>query len=65
MVPSSLGFEPVIIENVLEGDELMTDVQSIETQINKLGPDAVLALMTVTSCFAPRGADRYIQLLLF
>lgn len=54
----NVGFEPVIIENVLEGDELRTDISRIELVINELGPDAILCIMTTTSCFAPRGPDK-------
>lgn len=52
------GFEPVIIENCLEGDELRTDVVEIEKKIKSLGAESVLAIMTTTSCFAPRAIDR-------
>ena len=43
-----------MVENQLEGDELRTDVSAIESQINKLGPDNIVCVMTTTSCFTPR-----------
>ncbi|XP_065882648.1 O-phosphoseryl-tRNA(Sec) selenium transferase-like isoform X2 [Dysidea avara] len=52
------GFEPVVVENKLEGDELRTDVEAIEEKIVLLGADSVLCIMTTTSCFAPRVFDR-------
>ena len=53
------GFEPVIVENVKEGDELQTDLAAIEKNIKDLGQENVLCIMTTTSCFAPRIPDRY------
>lgn len=52
------GFEPVIIENCLEGDELRTDVDTIQSKIKELGAENILCLYTTTSCFAPRTPDR-------
>ena len=54
----SLGFEPVVLENKLEGDELRTDVDTMEKKVQELGPEMVLCVMTTTSCFAPRAPDR-------
>ncbi|XP_053653555.1 O-phosphoseryl-tRNA(Sec) selenium transferase [Cherax quadricarinatus] len=51
------GFEPVVVENRLEGDELRTDVAEIKRLITSLGPESVAAVMTTTSCFAPRCID--------
>ncbi|XP_042209525.1 O-phosphoseryl-tRNA(Sec) selenium transferase-like isoform X1 [Homarus americanus] len=55
------GLVPVVVENILEGDELRTNVAEIKRQIDVLGPDAVVAVMTTTSCFAPRGIDKLEQ----
>ncbi len=52
------GFIPVIIENVLEGDELRTDISEIEKRIKELGEENIVCIMTTTSCFAPRVPDR-------
>ncbi|MCL4137385.1 UNVERIFIED_CONTAM: hypothetical protein GTU68_040353 [Idotea baltica] len=52
------GFEPVVIENVLEGDELRTNLDDLESKMRSLGSDAIAAVMTTTSCFAPRGIDK-------
>ncbi|CAB3977134.1 O-phosphoseryl-tRNA(Sec) selenium transferase [Paramuricea clavata] len=52
------GFIPVIIENVLEGDELRTDISEVEKKIKELGEENIVCIMTTTSCFAPRVPDR-------
>lgn len=49
----------MIIENTLEaGGELRTDLAELERRVEKLGPENIAAIMTTTSCFAPRGIDR-------
>lgn len=55
---AGLGFEPVVIENVLEGDELRTDLKAVEAKIQDLGADNILCIHSTTSCFAPRVPDR-------
>jgi len=52
------GFEPVVIENVLEGDELRTDLDAIQQKIDELGAENVLCVYTTTSCFTPRTPDK-------
>ncbi|XP_014788581.1 O-phosphoseryl-tRNA(Sec) selenium transferase [Octopus bimaculoides] len=52
------GFQPVIIENVLEGDELRTDVTKLTEQIDMLGRENIACVMSTTSCFAPRAPDK-------
>jgi hypothetical protein len=54
------GFVPVVVENQKEGDELRTNVDAIQAEIERLGPDAILCVFTTTSCFAPRAFDRYV-----
>ena len=56
------GFEPVVIENILEGDELRTDLKAVEAKVQELGPDHVLCVHSTTSCFAPRVPDRLEEL---
>ncbi|GAB1289653.1 O-phosphoseryl-tRNA(Sec) selenium transferase [Apodemus speciosus] len=56
------GFEPVVIENVLEGDELRTDLKAVEAKIQELGPEHILCLHSTTACFAPRVPDRLEEL---
>ncbi|CAH2299927.1 O-phosphoseryl-tRNA(Sec) selenium transferase [Pelobates cultripes] len=56
------GFEPVVIENVLEGDELRTDLTAINTKVQELGAENILCIHSTTSCFAPRVPDRLEEL---
>ncbi|CAN2388532.1 Converts O-phosphoseryl-tRNA(Sec) to selenocysteinyl- tRNA(Sec) required for selenoprotein biosynthesis [Pristimantis euphronides] len=56
------GFEPVVIENVLEGDELRTDLNAVESRIAELGAENILCVHSTTSCFAPRVPDRLEEL---
>ncbi len=52
------GLEPVIMSLVKHGDELRTDTHSLEDIVNQHGgPDAICAVVTATSVFAPRVAD--------
>ena len=48
----------MVLENKLEGDELRTDVDTMEKKVKELVPEMVLCVMTTTSCFAPRAPDR-------
>ncbi|MEE6462365.1 hypothetical protein FKM82_001567 [Ascaphus truei] len=59
------GFEPVVIENVLEGDELRTDLNAVEVQIQELGADRILCVHSTTSCFAPRVPDSVLYCVCF
>jgi O-phospho-L-seryl-tRNASec:L-selenocysteinyl-tRNA synthase len=45
---------PVVVELRRRGDELVTDVAGIAAAIEQLGPSKVAAVVTTTSCFAPR-----------
>ncbi|XP_072476489.1 O-phosphoseryl-tRNA(Sec) selenium transferase [Notamacropus eugenii] len=56
------GFEPVVIENVLDGDELHTDLRGVEAKIKELGADNILCVHSTTSCIAPRVPDRLEEL---
>ena len=63
--PLTLQHSPVgqivVVENVLEGDELRTDLESIQQHIARLGADAVVCVLTTTSCFAPRRSDSIVE----
>lgn len=52
------GLQPIIVENVLTGDHLTTDVSSIRRIIGRVGHEKILCVMSTTSCFAPRIPDR-------
>eukprot|EP00803_Ostreobium_quekettii_P004682 evm.model.scf_690.1 EVM.evm.TU.scf_690.1 scf_690:1172-7451(+) len=57
----SANLKPVVIEALLDGDELQTDVDAIEAKVAELGADRVACVCTTTSCFAPRGCDRVVE----
>lgn len=59
---ATAGFESVVIENKLEGDELRTDIEAVSAKINELGADDILAVFSTTSCFAPRVPERLEEL---
>jgi len=48
------GLEPVVVELQQRGDELCTDTDAIQQCLERLGQEAVVAIVTTTSCFAPR-----------
>jgi len=58
---SSTGCIPVVIENLLEGDELRTDVAAIEAKIAELGAENIVCVASTTSCFAPRCPERLVE----
>ena len=46
------GLEPVVVELSKRGEELVTDLEAIREEVDRLGPDNVLAIMTCTRCVA-------------
>ena len=52
----------MIIENLIEGDELRTDLPAVEAKIAELGAENVLCVFTTSSCFAPRAPDRVVEI---
>lgn len=53
----SAGLEAVPLALAAVGDELRTDIAALEAELKRLGPANVVAVVTTTSCFAPRAAD--------
>lgn len=51
------GLTPIVIENKLENGKLSTDLEAIEKAISSAGPENVLAVLSTSSCFAPRIPD--------
>jgi O-phospho-L-seryl-tRNASec:L-selenocysteinyl-tRNA synthase len=45
-----------VVEPLVKGDELVTDVQKITQILEEKGKE-VLCVVTTTSCFAPRAID--------
>ncbi|GAM23397.1 hypothetical protein SAMD00019534_065720 [Acytostelium subglobosum LB1] len=56
------GLIPVVIDNVLQGDVITTNLALLEETIVKLGPESIVCVMSTTSCFAPRIPDKIIEI---
>ena len=54
---TAANLAPVVIELRRDGDQLVTDLDAIAAALARLGPRAVAAVVTTTSCFAPRASD--------
>ena len=55
------NLEVVPLESVLEGDELHTDMAAMRQEVDRLGPENIVCVVTTTSCFAPRAADSVVE----
>jgi O-phospho-L-seryl-tRNASec:L-selenocysteinyl-tRNA synthase len=53
---SSAGLACVVVPTKVEGDQVVTDLQAMEAALQEHG-DRVLAVITTSSCFAPRVPD--------
>ena len=53
---TSAGLVCVVVQTKIQGDEVVTDIEAIEDALKEHG-DRVLAIITTTSCFAPRVPD--------
>lgn len=60
------GLTPVVVDGVRDdtqgGEQIVTDVPAVRAAIERLGPDAVLCVLSTTSCFAPRAPDDVLAL---
>lgn len=54
---SAAGYTPIVVPLKLEGDSLVTDVDRIRLEIEKVGADRIACVLSTTSCFAPRAPD--------
>ncbi len=50
------------MSNVLEGDQLRTDVDGVRAAVAAVGADSVVCVLSTSSCFAPRATDRLVEL---
>ena len=55
---STANLEAVVIENIIEGEEITTNMEEIGNKIKELGQENVLCVLSTTSCFAPRVPDK-------
>lgn len=46
-----------VVSNKMEGDNVVTDLEGLAAAIAQVGADNVLAVISTTSCFAPRRPD--------
>lgn len=58
----SSNLTPVIIDTIRVEDELCTNLNEFEQQIENLGADKIVCLISTTSCFAPRACDNLEEL---
>lgn len=54
---SSAGLTPVVIENKIIEDEVVSDLDNLESQIEKVGSKNILCVISITSGFAPKAPD--------
>lgn len=59
---TAAGLELIVIPNLLEGDQVRTDTGRLHDEIQRLGPDNIVAVLSTTSCFAPRASDRLVEI---
>ncbi|CAM9549629.1 unnamed protein product [Ectocarpus fasciculatus] len=52
------GFTPIVVENIIQGDAVVTDVDGVRAAVESCGAENVLCVVTTTSCFAPRLPDK-------
>jgi O-phospho-L-seryl-tRNASec:L-selenocysteinyl-tRNA synthase len=57
---TSAGFICVIIPTKMDGDQVVTDLEAMQAALEQHG-ERVLAVITTTSCFAPRVPDQVDQ----
>lgn len=56
------GLAPVVVEPLIDGDELRTDVAGVRAAILAgRGAGDVVCVLSTTSCFAPRGPDSLLE----
>eukprot|EP00960_Hanusia_phi_P064476 765802-Hanusia_phi.AAC.9 len=58
----AMGLTPIIIDNKLEGDEVVADMDAIEQAILEHGSDNILTVIATTSCFAPRRPEKIVAI---
>ena len=56
------GLQLIVVPNVLEGDQVRTDVDAVRAAVTSVGAENVVCVLTTSSCFAPRGADRLVDI---
>lgn len=52
------GLIPIIVENTIIGDEILTNIESVNQAVEQYGSANILCILSTTSCFAPRRPDK-------
>ena len=61
-VAMSCGYELVVIENDIVGDQVITDIEALQMKIEQLGAENIACVLATTSCFAPRAVDDIVSI---
>ena len=56
------GYEAVVVENLRSGDELSTNLDALEREVERLGASSIACVLSITSCFAPRSPDDTVRI---
>ena len=56
------GLDLVVVPMKLQSDQLCTNVPQLIAEIERLGSESIVAVLSTTSCFAPRSADDLIAI---
>lgn len=57
------NLQPIVVEPIVEGDELRTNIDAINTILESDEyKDKVLCVLSTTSCFAPRAYDSIVEI---
>ena len=56
------NLRPLVIQPVVDGEQLTTDVDAIAAAIERVTPEKVLCVFSTTSCFAPRAPDKVVEI---
>lgn len=59
------GLELVVIPLLQEGDQLCTDLPRLKAEVQRLGASQIVAILSTSSCFAPRTADSLVEIAKF
>lgn len=54
---SAAGYTPIVVPLKLEGYTLVTDIDRVRSEIERVGANRVACVLSTTSCFAPRAPD--------
>ncbi|KAA8497213.1 O-phosphoseryl-tRNA(Sec) selenium transferase [Porphyridium purpureum] len=59
------GFEPLVIDGVLQGDQVCTNMEEVSNTVLREGAHTVLCVLSCSSCFAPRAPDDVVAIARF